>query len=79
MINYRGKKRATRTPVIDKYADERVAWRIVKDWVEAQMALIESGLAELPEVFLPYAVKPDGRTVYDEFKGNLLMLSEGDK
>lgn len=56
----------------------RVAWRIVKDWVEAQMALIEAGLAELPEVFLPYAVKADGRTVYEEFKNGILMLSEGD-
>ncbi len=55
----------------------RVAWRIVKDWVEAQMALIQSGLAELPEVFLPYAIKQDGRTVYEEFRGNLLLLGEG--
>lgn len=56
---------------------KRVAWRIVKDWVESQLAIIEAELAELPEVFLPYAVKPDGRTVYDEFKGNLLQLGEG--
>ena len=45
----------------------RVAWRIVKDWTEAQMAIIEAGLATLPEVFLAYAVAPDGRTLYEHF------------
>lgn len=42
----------------------RVSWRILKDWVEAQMAIVEAGLAELPEVFLPYAVTADGATLY---------------
>ena len=31
-----------------------VAWRILKDWLAAQMAIIESGQAELAKVFLPY-------------------------
>lgn len=42
----------------------RVSWRIVKDWIGAQMAIIEAGLATMPEVFLPYAVARDGRTLY---------------
>jgi hypothetical protein len=46
---------------------ERIAWRIVKDWVEAQMAMIESGQAEAAQVFLPYARQHDGRTVYELF------------
>lgn len=46
----------------------RVAWRIVKDWVEAQVAIIDAGLAVLPEVFLPYAVAPTGRTMWQEFE-----------
>lgn len=44
----------------------RVAWRIVKDWIEAQIALVQSGQATLPQLFLPHAVRPDGRTFYDE-------------
>ncbi len=36
----------------------RVAWRIIKDWTEAQLALIESGQSQMAEVFMPY--------VYDE-------------
>ena len=47
----------------------RCAWRIVKDWVAAQMALIEAEQATLAQVFLPYAVVsgPDRLTMYDQF------------
>ena len=41
----------------------RTAWRIVKEWVAAQMALIETGMVEMEEVFLPYMLSGD-RTVY---------------
>lgn len=47
---------------------ERVAWRIVKDWTEAQCAMIEAGLADLEQVFLPYAQRPDGSTFYEDLK-----------
>ena len=33
---------------------ERTAWRNVRDWIMAQMAIIESGQVEMEEVFLPY-------------------------
>jgi hypothetical protein len=45
-----------------------IAWRIVKDWVEAQMAIVEAEQAELAQVFLPYAVVgQEGLTVYEQF------------
>jgi hypothetical protein len=43
---------------------ERVAWRIAKDWLEAQLALVAAGLADLPEVMLPYQLTSSGQTVY---------------
>lgn len=43
----------------------RVTWRILKDWIEAQLAIIEAGLVELPQVFLPYAQYGEGQSVYD--------------
>lgn len=47
----------------------RTAWRIVKDWVEAQMALIETNMASTQQVFLPYAVMKDGQTVSEKMLG----------
>ena len=47
----------------------RVSWRIVKDWVEAQCAIVEARLADIAEVFLPYAVTKNGGTLYQEIKG----------
>ncbi len=31
-----------------------VAWRIVKDWLEAQLALLQSRQVKLEQVMLPY-------------------------
>ena len=44
-----------------------VAWRIVKDWIEAQLALIEARVARPEQVLMPYAVAPDGRTLFEHF------------
>ena len=42
----------------------RVAWRILKTWVEAQLAIVDAEMAQLAEVFLPYAQNKKGETVY---------------
>lgn len=52
----------------------RVAWRNVKDWVAAQMAMIEAEQCEIQEVFLPYLVLGSGNTVYDEIKNDNVKL-----
>lgn len=56
----------------------RVTWRILKDWIEAQIAIIDAGMAELPQVFLPYAQDKSGRTVYEALQeGGLKQLTHG--
>lgn len=55
----------------------RVAWRIAKDWLEAQSALIDANLATLDEVMLPYMVDDRGRTVYEVFRGQQLAIESG--
>jgi hypothetical protein len=43
----------------------RTAWRIIKDWVQAQLALVEINMVTVPQVFLPYAIMQDGRTLWE--------------
>lgn len=57
----------------------RVAWRIVKDWVEAQAAIIETKMVSTVQVFLPYAVVKDGNTLFESMQRNpSMLLGEGD-
>lgn len=56
----------------------RVSWRIVKDWTEAQLAIIDAGCAELPEVFLPYVVTQSGETLFQKLSSNPQLMA-GDK
>ena len=57
----------------------RVAWRIVKDWCDSQMALIDAGQAELAQVFLPYATNDSGQTFYERLKVNGFLQLTGPK
>lgn len=52
-----------------KLQSERVAWRQLLRWVEAQLAMIETGMAQTEEVFLPYLQQGDGQTLYQLFAG----------
>lgn len=45
----------------DEHA-QRVAWRILKDRIEAELAYVEAELATMLEVFLPYATNQEGET-----------------
>lgn len=46
----------------------RVAWRILKDWVESQMAMIQSRKATMVELFMSYYITPSGQTLYETFE-----------
>jgi hypothetical protein len=59
----------------------RVAWRNILDWVQAQMALLEIGMAKMEEVFLPYMQDRQGLTFFErmEERGFLLESGKGEK
>lgn len=60
----------------DQVQAVRVAWRIVKDWVEAQMAMVDTRMVRTEEVFLPYAF--DGkRTLYEKMAETGFRLEGG--
>jgi hypothetical protein len=48
----------------------RVAWRILRDWVDVQMALVELDMARLEEIFLPYVVQQNGQTLFENIAMN---------
>lgn len=54
----------------------KVAWRIIKDWVDAQMAILETEMVEMEEIFLPYMLDKDGQTLYQVFKNDQLLLEK---
>ena len=55
----------------------RVAWRNIKDWVEAQIALIEAEQVEMEEVFLPYVVTGGGTLYKTLAEGHFAVLLGG--
>ena len=56
---------------------ERVAWRIVKDWLAAQLAILETEMVTVQQVFLPYFLDRQGRTLYEVYSSGALMLEDG--
>lgn len=54
---------------------ERVAWRIMKDWLEAQLAIIRTEMVTLDQVMLPYMQSaPGGPTIYELYLDQALAL-----
>lgn len=48
---------------------ERTAWKILYDWIEVKMALIELGQEEILESFLAYVYDPvQNKTYYEKLK-----------
>lgn len=73
--------RAWRAGRIDRRFTEpaqarRVAWRVLKDWLEAQMALIDAGMVELPQVMLPWLLVDEGHTLYAAWQASELRAIE---
>jgi len=56
----------------------RVAWRILKDWVRAQMAILETEMVRMEQIFLPYMVTKDDKTLYEAMVEKKFFLTEGE-
>ena len=57
---------------------ERTAWRNLRDWVLAQMAIVDAGQVETEQVFLPYLTDRQGRTLYEAYRDGWLALGDGE-
>jgi len=54
-----------------------VAWRNIRDWVMAQLALYETEIVEMPQVFLPFATDAKGQTLYEKMTEGKFLLGDG--
>jgi hypothetical protein len=52
----------------------RVGWRIVKDWLEAQLAIVETEMVTFDQIMLPYMQVERGRTLYEVVKERQFLL-----
>ena len=51
----------------------RTAWRVIRDWIHAQLSMIASGQAQPDEIMLPFMY--DGkRTLFQAYKEGRLQL-----
>jgi hypothetical protein len=54
-----------RLDLVDEQAP-RVAWRILHEWIRSQLSLVEVNMVSIPQVFLPYTIMGDGRTLAEK-------------
>ena len=46
----------------------RTAWRVIKVWIEAQLALVEINMVTIPQIFLPYTIMKGGQTLAEKME-----------
>lgn len=64
---YNARKKKTRKDFLEQ--GERTAWKLVQDWIEVQISMIQLHQADVVQVFLPYIW--DGRnTFYQRLKNS---------
>lgn len=55
----------------------RTAWRTIKDWVDAQMALVEVEMVKVEEIFLPYVYSQEfGQTLFEAIESHKVDVSK---
>ena len=53
---------------------ERVSWRILRDWLDAQLAILETEMVTIDQVLLPYFVNKQGQTLFEAYKAGRLLI-----
>lgn len=61
----------------DRGQAERVAWRQLLRWIQAQFAMIDIGMVQAHEVFYPYLLRPGtDQTMFQVFMDNGVKMLE---
>lgn len=56
--------------VAEREQAKRTAWKNIHDWIDAQIALIETDQVKIEEVFLPYMTNISGQTLFEIMEGS---------
>jgi hypothetical protein len=78
-VQLRSKVSRPRKGTLDRIKDqaERTAWKLLSDWVDVQMSLIELDQAEIMEVFFPYLYNHEkDQTFFEKMKISGFKLLE---
>lgn len=69
-----------RTPTPAQWQQaQRTAWKNLHDWVDAQLALIETEMVKLEEVFLPCLVTKRGATLFEVMEQQDFLLPDANE
>lgn len=79
-IMYGGKDRWGNAKKITEQQREqayKTAWANIRDWIDAQMALIDTKQVKMEQVFLPYMITQKGETLFEKISNEQFMLGDG--
>jgi len=56
----------------------KTAWANIRDWIDAQLALVQTKQAKVQHIFLPYLIMKGGRTLAETIESNpAFLLGDG--
>lgn len=75
------KQQHWRQPIteIHKQQAYRTAWANIRDWLAAQMALVETEMVQMEEIFLPYLLTPTGESLFFAMQERQFLLPAPEK
>ena len=80
LINQRNKPPKPEARKTIELQAERTAWKILADWIDIQVSLIQLDQAEPAEVFLPYSYNPaTDQTLFEIVKSSGFKLLSANK
>jgi len=78
LLNKQARGKVIRKGFSNAEQAERTAWRVAKNWLEAQLAIIEAQMATLDQVMLPYLIVEPGpvrKTLYTRYRESEAALA----
>lgn len=56
----------------------KTAWANIRDWIDAQMAMIDTQQVKMEEVMLPFLIVKGNKTLFQQMEESQFLLGNGD-